>query len=60
MQDTLDIDLMVDQVPAELAARAVGRATRSRDLTSIIRSYFGPDNGVDLELPERDAARKPL
>ena len=39
--------------------RAVGREERSRDLTSIIRSHFGPENGVDLELPERDSAREP-
>ena len=39
--------------------RAVGRERRSRDLTSIIRSYFGPESGVDLELPERDPAREP-
>ena len=39
--------------------RAVGRAERSRDLTSIVRSHFGPENGVDLELPEREPAREP-
>ena len=39
--------------------RAAGRAERSRDLTSIVRSHFGPENGVDLELPERDPAREP-
>ena len=30
-----------------------------RNLASIIRSYFGPDNGVDLELPPRDSGREP-
>ena len=39
--------------------RAVGRAERSGDLTSIIRSHFGPEDGVDLDLPERDPAREP-
>ena len=39
--------------------RAVGREERSRDMTSIIRSHFGPENGVDIELPERDPAREP-
>lgn len=37
---------------------AVGRAGRSRDLTSIIRSHFGPENGVDLELPPRESGRE--
>ena len=31
----------------------------SRNLASIIRSHFGPDNGVDLELPPRDSGREP-
>ena len=39
--------------------KAVAPAGKSRDLTSIIRSHFGPENGVDLELPERDLAREP-
>ena len=26
----------------------VGRKPRSRNLASIVRSHFGPDNGVDL------------
>ena len=39
--------------------KAVGRAPRSRDLASIIRSHFGPANGVDLELPPREPAREP-
>ena len=43
----------------QILRSAVGRAERSRDLTSIIRSHFGPEYGVDLELPERDQAREP-
>lgn len=39
--------------------KAVGCAPRSRDLASIIRSRFGPANGVDLELPPREPAREP-
>lgn len=38
---------------------AVGRNPGSRDLASIIRSHFGPSNGVDLELPLREPAREP-
>ena len=43
----------------QILRKAVGRAKRSRDLTTIIRSHFGPENGVDLELPDRDPAREP-
>ena len=38
---------------------AVGHKPSSRNLTNIIRSHFGPDNGVDLELPPRGPAREP-
>ena len=38
---------------------AVGCKPGSQDLASIIRSYFGPSNGVDLELPPREAVREP-
>ena len=38
---------------------AVGRNADSRNLASIARSYFGPDNGVDLELPPREPGREP-
>ena len=38
---------------------AVGRKPSSRNLASIIRSHFGPTNGVDLELPPREPAREP-
>ena len=33
---------------------AVGRKPSSRNLASIVRSRFGPSNGVDLELPPRE------
>ena len=42
-----------------ILGKAVGRAPRSRDLAGIIRSHFGPKNGVDLELPPREPAREP-
>ena len=38
---------------------AVGNKPASRDLGSVIREYFGPSNGVDLELPPRDPIREP-
>ena len=38
---------------------AVGDKPDTRDLASVIRSYFGPTNGVDLELPPRGASREP-
>ena len=43
----------------QILRKAVGRAGRSRDLPSIIRSHFGPTNGVDLELPPRESGREP-
>ena len=38
---------------------AVGHKPGSRNLAEIIRSHFGPENGVDLELPPREAEREP-
>ena len=38
---------------------AVERKADSRNLASIVRSHFGPDNGVDLELPPREPGREP-
>ena len=38
---------------------AVGQKADSRNLASIVRSHFGPDNGVDLELPPREPGREP-
>ena len=38
---------------------ATGNKPSSRNLASIIRSRFGPDNGVELELPPRNPMREP-
>ena len=38
---------------------AVKRAPSTRNLAEIARSYFGPHNGVDLELPPRGPMREP-
>lgn len=38
---------------------AVGHRPSTRNLASIIRSHFGPVNGVDLELPPREPGREP-
>ena len=38
---------------------AVGRKPSSRNLAEITRFYFGPDKGVDLELPPREPGREP-
>ncbi|MCE2531269.1 MAG: plasmid stabilization protein [Acidimicrobiia bacterium] len=43
----------------QILRKAVGPAPKSQDLTSIIRSHFGPTNGVDLELPPRQSGREP-
>ncbi len=38
---------------------AVGCARRKSNLAEIARFHFGPDNGVDLELPPRGPMREP-
>ncbi len=38
---------------------AVGQKPSSRNLASIVRSHFGPDRGVNLELPAREPGREP-
>ena len=38
---------------------AVGEEPVAQDLLSIVRKHFGPDNGVDLELPPRTPVREP-
>lgn len=43
----------------QILRKAVGRAPRSTDLASIIRSHFGPADGMDLTLPPREPAREP-
>lgn len=38
---------------------AVTRTGSTRNLAEIAHSHFGPDNGVDLELPSRGPMREP-
>lgn len=38
---------------------AVGPKPKPQNLVAIIRSHFGPENGVDLELPPREPVREP-
>lgn len=38
---------------------AVGRKPSPRNLAEITRSIFGPDNGIELELPPRGPMREP-
>ena len=38
---------------------AVKRERSTRNLAEIARAHFGPDNGVDLELPPRGPMREP-
>ena len=38
---------------------AVRRRRNTRNLAEIARANFGPDNGVDLELPPRGPMREP-
>ena len=49
----------MEEEARQILRKAVGRARTSRDLTTIIRSHFGPENGVDLVLPDRDPASEP-
>ena len=38
---------------------AVGREPKTQNLVTVIRSRFGPENGVDLVLPRREPIREP-
>ena len=38
---------------------AVKRGRSTRNLAEIARTHFGPDNGVELELPPRGLMREP-
>ena len=38
---------------------AIKRGPSTRNLAEIARMHFGPDNGVDLELPPRGPMREP-
>ena len=49
---------MEDEVRVILR-EAVGRKPSSRNLAEITRSYFGPDNGVDLEATAARPGREP-
>ena len=44
----------LDEEAKRILRDAVGPKPSSRNLASIIRSHFGPANGVDLELPSRE------
>ena len=41
-----------------ILGEAVARKPSSRNLAEITRHWFGPDNGVDLELPPRGPGRE--
>ncbi len=48
----------------EEEARAIGRDAvagehEAKDMATIIREFFGPHGGVELELPPREPAREP-
>ena len=42
-----------------ILGEAVQHRQDTRNLAEIARFYFGPENGVDLELPPRDPAPEP-
>ncbi len=39
--------------------QVVGPGPSSRNLAEIAHAHFGPDNGVDIELPARGPGREP-
>ena len=43
----------------EILQSAVNRPGRPETLASIMRELFGPENGVELELPPREPGREP-
>lgn len=43
----------------EILQSALDRPRRQGTLTSIMRELFGPENGVELELPPRESGRAP-
>ncbi len=49
----------MEEEARQILRDAVGRKPGSRNLASVIRSHFGPANGVDLELPSRELGREP-
>ena len=42
-----------------ILCEAVGPKPKPQNLAAIFRARFGPENGVDLELPPREAVREP-
>ena len=48
-----------DEEVRPILHEAVSRKPSSRNLVEIARAIFGPESGVDLELPPRDPGRKP-
>lgn len=49
----------MEEEARQILRDAVGRKPSSTNLASIIRSHFGPADGVDLELPPRGPMREP-
>ena len=43
----------------KILREVIDRKPSSRNLVEITRSNFGPENGVDLELPPRGLDREP-
>ena len=48
-------DRSMEEEVRQILRDAVRRKPDYRNLASIIRSHFGPFNGVDLELPPRES-----
>lgn len=48
----------VEEEARSILCDAVGGEPAPQNLASIIRTHFGPSNGVDLELPPRESVRE--
>jgi len=49
----------IEEEARQILRGAVEPKRDDRNLASIVRSYFGPENGVDLILPTREPGREP-
>ncbi len=52
-------DRSVEEEAHAILRDFVKRKAGSRNLVSIIRSHFGPERGVQMELPPRGPGREP-
>ena len=49
----------MEEEARQILRKALWAKPSSRNLAEITRAHFGPENGVDLELPPRGPGREP-